>query len=226
MEFMRVANIDTIFKSGSSNKAVLVLHGYGASFKDLAPLHTYLDPQGRLNWYFLDGPLSVDVGMGMTGKAWFPIDMLKLQIAQMNGTFETLFADHTPEGIFTARDQVIQCIDEISSKHDELFLGGFSQGSMVSLSCAVKDREKLSKLFLLSSTLFDQELLNREVTKLSTLPIFQSHGRSDMVLPFSLAEKLSELLKESAQTYEFHPFNGGHEIPLNTIEKLKDFLAR
>lgn len=226
MEFMRVSNIDTIYKKGSGDQAVIVLHGYGASFKDLAPLHSYLDPQGVFNWYFLDGPLGVDIGMGMTGRAWFPIDMMKLQIAQMNGTFETLFADHNPEGIFEARDMVMKCIDEISQRHSKVLLGGFSQGSMVSLSCALQDVSKISKIFLLSSTLFDQDLMNEKVSGLKDTPIFQSHGQGDMVLPFSLAKRLSELLEKNVATYEFHPFNGGHEIPLNVIERLKEFLIR
>lgn len=226
MNFERIDNFDVITQKGSSSTAVVVLHGYGASFQDLAPLYQYLDPKSELNWYFVDGPLSVDIGMGMRGKAWFPIDMMELNQAIVSGNFEHVFADHSPEGLEQITDQLEVFINNLKSQHQDIFLGGFSQGSMVSTSLALKNPSLLSKLFLLSSTLYDQKRFKAEIGGLKTLATFQSHGNMDPVLPINMANKLSEILKSHLETYEYHPFSGGHEIPLNVIDSLKDFLHR
>lgn len=224
MNFTRINNLDVITKSGSSNKAVIVLHGYGANFQDLAPLHSYLDPQQRLNWYFIDGPQLVDIGMGMTGKSWFPIDMMKLQSSLLNGTFSKIFADHEPEGLCEVSDTIIKIIDNIQSEFKDIYIGGFSQGSMVSLKVAMKAPDKVSKLFLLSSTLFNERGLDEKLSDLKAITTFQSHGQADPVLPFSMAQRLEEKLEGSISNYKFHSFNGGHEIPLEVIKELKSFL--
>jgi len=226
MNFERISNFDVITKSGSTSKAVVVLHGYGASFQDLAPLYQYLDPKGEFNWYFVDGPLSVDIGMGMMGKAWFPIDMMGLQTALATGTFEKVFADHSPEGLDEITDKIISLLKELTTKHEEVILGGFSQGSMVSSSVTMKEESLVKKLFLLSSTIYDEKRFETDVNKLKNIPTFQSHGNSDPVLPVTMANKLNVVLKEIVEEYEYHPFAGGHEIPLPVIEKLKDFLNR
>jgi phospholipase/carboxylesterase len=226
MNFERISDFDVITKKGNSSKAVIVLHGYGASFQDLAPLYQYLDPAGELNWYFVDGPLSVDIGMGMMGKAWFPIDMMGLQTALVTGTFEKVFADHSPEGLEEITQRIQSLLTHLKEQHDSIFLGGFSQGSMVSSSVALKERGLIDKLFLLSSTIYDEQRFSSEVENLKTLPTFQSHGNADPVLPVTMANKLNEILKENVDEYEYHPFPGGHEIPLPVIENLKSFLHR
>lgn len=226
MNFERISNFDVITKKGTSSKAVIVLHGYGASFQDLAPLYQYLDPQGVFNWYFVDGPQSVDIGMGMMGKAWFPIDMMGLQTALVTGTFEKVFSDHAPEGLKEVTSELISLVKDLKQNHEEIFLGGFSQGSMVSSSIALEDRDLVDKLFLLSSTIYDEKRFSEEVGKLKSLPTFQSHGNADPVLPVTMANKLNEILKEVVEEYEYHPFSGGHEIPLPVIESLKSFLHR
>lgn len=226
MNFERMNDFDVITKKGTSDKAIVVLHGYGASFQDLAPLHRYLDPTGEFSWYFIDGPLSVDVGMGMMGKAWFPIDMMGLQTALATGTFEKVFADHSPEGLEEITNKVLGFLKSLKEDFSKVFLGGFSQGSMVSSSVIMKDKDSADKLFLLSSTIYDEKRFESDAKNFSAIPTFQSHGSADPVLPVSMANKLNTVLKDIVEEYEYHPFSGGHEIPLPIIEKLKTFLQR
>lgn len=224
MKHIRLNDFDILHHPGSTKKAVVILHGYGASFQDLAPLYSYLDPQGQFNWYFVDGPLSVDLGMGMIGKAWFPIDMMKLQQGLLNGSFESMFADHEPEMLPEISERIEGLLKEIATENDEVYLGGFSQGSMVSLSVALHATDVVDKLILLSSTLFNEQRIDSELSKISQLKTFQSHGAADPVLPMKMAKRLSEKFEDRLESYEFHRFSGGHEIPLDIIEKLKVFL--
>ena len=52
-----------------ATKTVIMLHGFGADMNDLAPLHTYLDPDGHFNWIFPQGILTVPIGPHATGRA-------------------------------------------------------------------------------------------------------------------------------------------------------------
>ncbi|MFG1484039.1 alpha/beta fold hydrolase [Halobacteriovorax sp. HFRX-2_2] len=225
MRVTRINDFDILFQEGSTKKSIIVLHGYGASFQDLAPLYQYLDPKDEFNWYFVDGPMKVDIGMGMKGSAWFPIDMVGLQQASMEGRIEDFFSQSVPDGIEDMRDRLIHLIKEIKKNSDEVYLGGFSQGSMMSLAIAYKEPELIKRLFLLSSTLFDEGHIAENTKHLRHIPIFQSHGSADPILPFFLSEKLKTYL-EKVDEYEFHPFQGGHEIPMPVIQKLKTFLEK
>lgn len=226
MEFKRINNIDLLFKKAqNANKAVVVLHGYGASMQDLAPLYEYLDPREQFDWYFLDGNISIDIGYGMTGKAWFHIDMYKLQMAISTGKFAEVFEHKRPDGLNQASELVKNLLENISSQYSEgIVLGGFSQGSMVSLDLSIKYPSLIKKLFLLSSTIFDEQFINEGLKNISDIPVFQSHGQYDPVLPFDMADKLSSMLKENIKDYKFSPFSGGHEIPLTVIKDLTAFI--
>ncbi|AYF45312.1 MULTISPECIES: alpha/beta hydrolase [Halobacteriovorax] len=223
MRVTRINDFDILLHEGSTKKSVVVLHGYGASFQDLAPLYQYLDPKEELNWYFVDGPLKVDIGMGMKGSAWFPIDMMGLQQAMMAQRVEDFFSQVVPDGIEDMRDRLIHLIKEIKKNSEELYLGGFSQGSMMSLAIAYKEPALVDRLFLLSSTLFDETHIAENTKHIRHIPIFQSHGTGDPVLPYFLSEKLKTYL-EKVDQYEFHHFEGGHEIPMPILNKLQRFL--
>lgn len=225
MKHIRINDFDILFQEGTTKKSAIVLHGYGASFQDLAPLYQYLDPKGEINWYFVDGPLKVDIGMGMRGSAWFPIDMMALQQSMLEGRIEDFFSHSRPDGIEDMTTRLIHLVKEVKKNSDKIFLGGFSQGSMMSLAIALQLPNLVDKLFLLSSTLFDEETISQTEANLKHIPIFQSHGVSDPVLPYFLSEKLKSHL-EKVEQYEFHPFDGGHEIPMPIIKKLEAYLER
>lgn len=226
MEFKRIANIDLLYKKNDgAQSAVIVLHGYGASMQDLAPLYDYLDPNSKFDWYFLDGNLSIDIGYGMKGKAWFHIDMYKLQMALASGSFAEVFEHKRPQGLDEASEMVANLLKQLKSNYSEgIMLGGFSQGSMLSLDITLKNPTLVNKLFLLSSTLFDESHLNECVKNIKSIPILQTHGISDPVLPFNMAEKLKKILEDHVENYKFTSFNGGHEIPLPVIKDLTEFL--
>ena len=63
------------------------------------------------------------------------------------------------------------------------------------------------------------------MTKRKGLPVFQSHGRSDPILPFVLAEKLRDALGEAGLDVTFDRFEGGHAIPPSTLKRLDEWLS-
>jgi len=51
-----------------------------------------------------------------------------------------------------------------------------------------------------------------------------SHGQSDPLLPFRIAEDLRDQLRAASADLTWVPFAGGHEIPWPVLERLRTFL--
>lgn len=57
-------------------------------------------------------------------------------------------------------------------------------------------------------------------------PILLAHGRRDPLLSFDAASRLAARLAEAGAEVTFVPFDGGHAIPADVIDRLAAFLAR
>ena len=111
----------------------------------------------------------------------------------------------------------------------KICLSGFSQGSMMTCDLAFNYEVPAKALVLLSSTLVAKERLNSSLSrakakKAKKIPIFQSHGTGDPVLPLAMARKLKEILVEKEYKVDYHEFPGGHEIPPRILQSLIHFL--
>lgn len=215
--------LECIHIAGKTSRAIVLFHGYGADMNDLAPLHRYLDPAGEWSWYFPNGPLRIPFGVQWEGRAWFPIDMAELEKAMQRGTHRDFSGVSTPE----FRDAVATMrafVEEVKAKHDQVVIGGFSQGAMGASHVANQLGDQLSGLVLLSGALVDAEALRSRGP--ASLPFFQSHGDSDPLLGFKQAQALYHLLTEKGMRGVWMPFRGGHEIPENVLRGLQDFLKK
>ncbi len=218
-------SIDYIHVDNGSPITMFMLHGYGANMRDLAPLASLSPELKKLNWIFPDGIIKVPIGPYMHGKAWFPIDMMKLNQAITNGGFEEIFADHIPEGLEESSQSIKEMIEELS--HDKFLLGGFSQGSMMANYLTFEKGLDPESLILLSSTLIAKDIWKKRLEESSwKKPIFQSHGTGDPVLPVDLARALTQLIRSSKREVYSIEFNGGHEIPPIVMKQLIEFFKK
>ena len=152
---------------------------------------------------------------------------MALQMAIMQGRARDLAAD-VPEGLAGARQQMMAFLDEVEARlaPPKLVLGGFSQGAMLSLDVALHRERTPDGLVLLSGTLLaEREWVPRMPAKKS-LPVFQSHGMQDPLLPFAAAERLRDHLTQAGLAVEWVPFRGQHEIPGQVLDRLGAFLTR
>lgn len=218
-----VSNLNFLKAQGKSKTAIFILHGYGASMNDLAGLAPFLDSDNNFTWFFPDGPIGVDIGMHVQGRAWFPIDMNELQKAMMTGSHRS-FADKNPKELQVSMDKCEAFIKANSKDFDQILIGGFSQGSMVT-SHLLDKFDKLTGYICLSGTLLNQSGLERTLENVAPIKFFQSHGKADQVLQYSQAMNLFELLKLYRMQGEFVSFDGGHEIPPQVLNKCKRFLS-
>ena len=217
---------------GVQPRCVVVLcHGYGAPGTDLVPLGQMLLRQPRMaaavQFLFPEAPLSLEA-LGMPdGRAWWPIDMRRLQIAAALGTFRDLRKD-CPAELPAAREMLLGLIRQWSERTGvplgHFVLGGFSQGSMLATDVALQLDENLGGLVILSGTLLNEDVWRDRATHHKTLRVFQSHGTNDQILPFAAAGTLRDLLNHAGADVEFLPFSGGHEIPNTVLDRFGTFV--
>jgi phospholipase/carboxylesterase len=217
-------------REGGGDGPVLVLcHGYGAPGDDLASMWRVLDVPRSMRFVFPEAPLSLGQMMvGVESRAWWQIDTVALQQAMAQGQERDLTKTR-PEGLDQARAALVSLLDAVQSElgvsSERVFLGGFSQGGMVALDTALRDERPLGGLVLLSTTLLCEDEWRPLMTRRAGLRVFQSHGRRDPLLPFSVAEQLTDLLAGAGLAVDWEPFGGAHEIPYDVTERLGAFLT-
>ena len=71
-------------EGGGNGPLVVLMHGFGAPGTDLVPLARVLDVPREVRFAFPEAPL--DLGPeAMNGRAWWRIDMARMQRAMMTG---------------------------------------------------------------------------------------------------------------------------------------------
>jgi len=212
-------------EGGGTGPVVVLLHGYGAPGTDLVPLWRELPVPHAVRFVFPEAPLE----LGFGGRAWWPIDMARLQDRFSKDAVERLTAE-VPAGIDVAREALLGLLaaleTELGAAPEHTIIGGFSQGAMLATDVVLRTQRPFAGLAILSGTVISQPEWLPLMSARAGLPVFQSHGRSDPVLPFAVAETLRDELTAAGLELEFIPFNGGHGIPGSALEGLTRLIAR
>lgn len=220
---------------GVPPKLVVVLcHGFGAPGHDLVPIGDELFSlcpalAVSAEFFFPAAPLSLD-HLGLPGgRAWWHIDMNELIGAIEHGNLRIL-RDRRPEGIDDARNLLLGMLDEVRQKTNlpprRFVLGGFSQGSMLAVEAALHWSEPPGGLCLWSSTLVNEAEWRAKMNRLEGIPVVQSHGHQDPILPFATSLWLRDLLTEAGANVNFIEFDGPHTITLAGLEALAEMLEQ
>ncbi|MEK7389048.1 MAG: alpha/beta fold hydrolase [Elusimicrobiota bacterium] len=203
----------------SNALVVLCLHGYGADMRDLAPLAQELRTRRPLAWLFPDAPEELDWG----GRAWFPIDIAAFEESQRSGKPRPLSVGE-PAGMSQARAELRSFIGELGVPWGKLILMGFSQGAMMAVDLALQAEEKPAGVVILSGTIVNGASTAALAAKKKGIPFFQTHGSVDPILGFEQALELEKILQAAGWTGKLRRFEGGHGIPPDVLDDLKDWL--
>ena len=219
IETVELAGLRTrIYGPADAKVTVVLLHGFGAGGDDLVPLGQYMGaPAAR--YVFPAAPLELG-GLYGDSRAWWLIDLMKLEHDLRTGNVRDRRAE-VPEGLPEVRAQVSRFLDALEERYAitdaDIILGGFSQGAMLSLDVALHRDTPPAALVLMSGTLLAEDEWTPRMKKLAGVPIVQSHGTVDPLLPFFIAEMLRDKLVEAGAQVEFVPFQDGHAIPPNVL---------
>lgn len=212
---------------------IVLCHGFGAPGTDLVPLGNQIyqaksELQGKVRFIFPAAPISLEDQGIPGGRAWWPLDMMRLQMAIQTGEFRDLRKD-SPEQLPEARELILSLLTELEAKTgipvSKTILGGFSQGAMLATDVTFRLSESPAGLVIWSGTLLNEEEWVEICLKRAGLPVFQSHGRQDPILPFEAAIWLRDLLVGNGLNVAFHEFHGQHGIPVDSIVGLIDMIS-
>lgn len=215
---------------------VLLCHGYGAPGEDLVPLaeaclHVEPSLAHTTRFVFPEAPLSLaDMGMPW-GRAWWHLNVARLMDRSRGGPAALqAMAQETPEGLGAARRLLRGALEALLTQtglpYGKVLLGGFSQGAMLACDVALTLEEALGSLVLLSGTLVDRDNWQRRAKNRAGLPVLQSHGTADPILPYDNALALRDVLQGAGLSVDFVSFHGEHQIPQEALIKLAHLAAR
>jgi len=227
-----------IVKGGDKSSArppltVVLMHGFGAPGDDLVALAGAIEAPAGTTFLFPEAPTPLAELMPYAvygdARAWWPIDVGRFERAMRTGTLNAI-VDEIPEGIEPVRDAVGAMLDALERDAnvpgDRIVLGGFSQGSMLALDVALRSSRPLAGLVVLSGTLLAAKEWVPRMALRKGLPVFQSHGTEDPVLPYAVAEQLRRALDDAGLRVGFTSFEGGHGIPPSVLRDLGVWLRQ
>jgi phospholipase/carboxylesterase len=165
----------------------------------------------------------------MDARAWWLIDVERLQMQLMSGRVDRL-ATEVPDGLAEARRKILGTLDALERglgvPPGQTVLGGFSQGAMLSTDVMLRGGRKLAGVVLWSGTIIAENEWQPLLSTTAGQPVLQSHGVMDPLLPFEQAERLRDHLLGAGAKLDFVAFRGGHEIPELVLDKTSTFLQR
>ena len=212
---------------------VILCHGFGASGTDLVPIGGELmNCQPKLmesaQFIFPEAPLSLEEFGFHDGRAWWPLDVAKLNAAISSGEFRDQRKYNPPE-LADARKLLMALVDEVQGRTglpaSRIVLGGFSQGSMLTTDVALRLDEAPGALCVWSGTMLCEDEWRALAARRGPLKVLQSHGTVDPILPFEAATWLRDLFTESGFDVDFIEFNNVHTIPREGVDQFADMLV-
>jgi len=188
---------------------ILALHGRGSNESDLIGLADYLPKQ--FLWISPRGPFD----LGPDSYEWFQITQIgKPDPARLANTLKTI-------DIF---------IDEIIANYpidkNKLYLLGFSQGSIVSLSYALTRPGRIAGVIAQSGYIPHESGLQIDEVGIKNKPFLLTHGIQDPMLPVDWARRSRDTLQKLETQLEYHEFDMGHSVTAESLAVINAWLEK
>ncbi|MBE9210260.1 alpha/beta hydrolase [Nostoc sp. LEGE 06077] len=184
---------------------IVALHGWGANAEDVASLLPYFQLP---NYQFVFPNAPYPHPYSAVGKAWYELRM------------ENMY-----QGLAESRQLLTDFLQSLESSTgvplSRTILCGFSQGGAMTLEVGLK--LPLAGLTVMSGYLHPDALPKGQSQIPPTLVM---HGTQDEVVPLSAAIKTREALQSMGFTVDYLEFDAGHEINLQMLEALRNFVLK
>ena len=109
---------------------------------------------------------------------------------------------------------------------EQTYLGGFSQGCLMSLEVGLRYPHRLAGIIGISGYVCDPEKLVRELSPIGLAQrVLVTHGMMDPLIPFAMVREQILALKRAGVRIEWHEFVKGHNIAGEAeISAIRDFI--
>ena len=176
----------------SSRRLFIMLHGLGDSVQGYRWLPDALNLPW-LNYLLVNAP---DEYYG--GYSWYD------------------FAGDIVPGVERSRRLLFQLLEAQEAKgfpSDQIILGGFSQGCLMSLEAGLRHPRRLAGIVGISGYVCNPEKLLRELSPVAfEQRILVTHGLFDPMVPFAAVREQINQLKAAGLKIEWHEFAKAHNI--------------
>ena len=188
---------------------ILALHGHGSNETDLISLSTHL--QDNLFWVSGRGPHTI----GKNSYDWY-------EVTQM-GTPD-------PEKIAIALSTLNTFIEELIATYpidtNKIFLLGFSQGSMISMSYIMAYPNRIAGVIAQSGYIPPNIGVKIDSTGINKKQIIITHGIEDPNMPITWGRKTRDTLLDLGAVVEYKEFHMGHSISNESLQAIKNWLEK
>jgi len=178
----------------ASRRLMIMLHGLGDSIEGYRWFAAALGAElPWLNFLLVDAP---DEYYG--GYSWFD------------------FPNNIPPGVARSRQELFELLDGLPAKgfsFDQVTLGGFSQGCVMTIDVGLRYPHKLAGLVGLSGWVYEIGSLLRERSPVAKQQrLLMTHGPFDEILPFEEVKQQAQQLKAEGFDLTWREFPKGHTI--------------
>ena len=189
--------------------AILALHGHGGSERDLIGLAPDL-PENLL-WVSGRGPVVFAPG----AYNWYPV---------------TQFGRPDPNLLEQALGKIDQFIGELLENYPidpkKVFLMGFSQGSMISMSFLLTRPDRIAGVVAQSGYVPMQSNLAINLAGIKGKPVVMTHGFEDASMPLDWSQQSRDYLLNHGLDVEYHNFHMGHTITAESLAAVRKWLEK
>ena len=194
--------------------AVILCHGYGGDGKDISLLASYWQTY-LPDTLFVCPDAPERCAVSPTGFQWFDLmDQTKDQIL-----VKSLVAEMK---LNTLIDEVMK---NNNLKGEQITIGGFSQGCMISLLTGIKRKDKINSIIGYSGKIIDTNHLKNNIN--SRPNIILMHGDKDEIVPVSFLLEAKEFFNKNNYKIESKIFkNCEHRIPTEGSSLGLEFLKK
>jgi phospholipase/carboxylesterase len=176
----------------NSRRLFIVLHGLGDSVE---------------GWFWLPGALDLP---------WLNYLLVNAPDEYYGGFSWFDYPGDIAPGIHRSRKLLFNLLDDLLAKNfpaDQITLGGFSQGCLMSIETGLHYPHHLAGIVGLSGWVFEIENLIRGLTPVAkSQRLLVTHGQYDPLLPFAEAHKQVRQLKAAGLDVAWHEFPKEHTI--------------
>lgn len=188
--------------------ALVLLHGFGSSEQDLFGLADALDP--RLFVVSVRAPLALGPGQF----AWYRLNWTADGPVPVDpGESET--------SLQTLRQFLTSLPAAYGIDSNRLFLGGFSQGAIMSLAVALTQPQIVAGAVIMSGRVLPGLVPGPGPYP----PLFVAHGLYDSVLTIAEGRAVQELLQARQAEFTYREYPMAHEISLESWNDAVSWLA-
>jgi phospholipase/carboxylesterase len=187
------------------------MHGSGSNEDDLFEYADYMPTDFMV--VSVRAPYTVSKG----SYKWYEVKITDGQII------------YNKEQAEKSRLEILNFIETLKKKYifDEkkVYLGGFSQGAIMSLSVGLTHPEKVAGILALSGRVLDE--VKSKVAKTEDFTHFRAlvlHGTEDQILPIALARDTKKLLDSLTINTLYKEMPIGHTTSEETVQLMIDFL--